>query len=80
MHWTRANVDELTKDMKFHANVNALDKFVAFNSMYADLYASMDEDDIIKADYAFYFCDDDWQPCENDCTKVWDYNALHDTL
>lgn len=29
MHWTRANVDELTKDMKFHANVNARDKFVA---------------------------------------------------
>ena len=80
MHWTRAKVDELTKDMKFHANVNALDKFVAFNSMYADLCASMDEDDIIKADYAFYFCDDDWKPCENDCTKIWDYNALHATL
>lgn len=29
MHWTRAKVDELTKDMKFHANVNAWDKFVA---------------------------------------------------
>ena len=28
MHCTRANVDELTKDMKFHANVNAWDKFV----------------------------------------------------
>lgn len=79
-HWTRIKVDELTKGMKFHANVNAWDKYVAFNSMYADLCACMNEDEIIKAAYAFYFCDDDWQPCEDDCTKVWDYNALHASL
>lgn len=79
-HWTRIKVDELTKGMKFHSNVNAWDKYVAFNSMYADLCACMNEEEIIKAAYAFYFCDDDWQPCEDDCTKVWDYNALHATL
>ena len=48
--------------------------------MYADLCVCMNEEEIIKAAYAFYFCDDDWQPCEDDCTKVWDYNALHATL
>ena len=63
-----------------HGIVNAWDKYVAFNSMYADLCACMSEEEIIKAAYAFYFCDDDWQPCEDDCTKVWDYNALHATL
>lgn len=43
-HWTRLKVDELTKGMKFHANVNAWDKYVAFNSMYADLCAWMNEE------------------------------------
>lgn len=79
-HWSRSKVEELTKEMKFHPQVNPWDKYVAFNSMYADLCAYMQEENIIKAAYAFYFCDDDWQPCENDCTKIWDYNALHATL
>ena len=42
-HWSRIKVDELTNGMKFHANVNAWDKYVAFNSMYADLCACLGE-------------------------------------
>ena len=52
------------------------DKFVAFNAMYADLCRFMDEDEIIKAAYAFYFHDDDWQN-DGDCTKIWDYMTHH---
>lgn len=78
-HWTRAQVLEATKDMKFHSKVNDWDKYVAFNAMYADLCANMDEEEILKAAYLFYFCDADWQT-EDDCTKIWDYTALHATL
>ena len=47
--------------------------------MYADLCANMDDKEILKAAYLFYFCDADWQT-EDDCTKIWDYTALHATL
>lgn len=78
-HWTRTQVLEATKDMKFHPKVNDWDKYVAFNAMYADLCANMDDKEILKAAYLFYFCDADWQT-EDDCTKIWDYTALHATL
>lgn len=78
-HWTRTQVLEATKDMKFHSKVNDWDKYVAFNAMYADLCANMDDKEILKAAYLFYFCDADWQT-EDDCTKIWDYTALHATL
>lgn len=79
-HWTRAQVAEATKDLKFHPKVNEWDRYVAFNSMYADLCSYMSEEEIIKAAYAFYFCDADWQPTEDDCTKIWDYTAQHATM
>lgn len=78
-HWTRTQVLEATKDMKFHPKVNDWDKYVAFNAMYADLCANMDDKEILKVAYLFYFCDADWQT-EDDCTKIWDYTALHATL
>lgn len=76
-HWTRAEVVESTKDMKFHSKVNDWDKYVAFNAMYADLCAKMTDAEIIRAAYLFYFCDRDWQPKEDDCTKIWDYMSSH---
>ena len=79
-HWTRSQVEDATKDLKFHPKVNVWDRYVAFNSMYADLCDTMNEEEIIKAAYAFYFCDADWQPTEDDCTKIWDYTALHATM
>ncbi len=79
-HWSRAKILELTKDMKFHPRVNCWDKYVAFNSMYADLCAEMSETEILKAAYLFYFADADWQPTEDDCTKIWDYTSMHATM
>ncbi len=76
-HWSVLKVGELTRDMKFHPKVNHWDKYVAFNAMYADLSGTMNDEDIIKAAYAFYFCDADWQQTENDCTKIWDYMSMH---
>lgn len=79
-HWSRAEVVSATKDMKFHSKVNDWDKYVAFNSMYADLCAEMTDEEILKAAYLFYFNDKDWQPCEDDCTKIWDYTSAHATM
>ena len=79
-HWTRAEIIAATNGMKFHSKVNDWDKYVAFNSMYADLCAEMDDTAILKAAYLFYFCDKDWQPNEDDCTKIWDYTSAHATM
>lgn len=78
--WSRSQILEATKALKFHPKVNDWDKYVAFNSMYADLCGEMDEAAIIKAAYLFYFQDKDWQPDHDDCTKIWDYTSLHSTL
>lgn len=79
-HWSKAEILAATKDLKFHSKVNDWDKYVAFNSMYADLCAEMDDAAIIKAAYLFYFNDKDWQPNEDDCTKIWDYTSAHATM
>lgn len=79
-HWSRAEVVAATNGMKFHPKVNDWDKYVAFNSMYADLCAEMDDTAILKAAYLFYFNDKDWQPDEDDCSKIWDYTSAHATM
>lgn len=79
-HWSRAEVTAATNGLKFHQKVNDWDKYVAFNAMYADLCAEMDDEAIIRAAYLFYFNDKDWQPEEDDCTKIWDYMSHHATM
>ena len=79
-HWAKSQIVEATKGMRFHDKVNDWDKYVAFNAMYADLCADMTDEEIIKAAYLFYFRDADWQPSEDDCTKVWDYMSSHATM
>lgn len=78
-HWSRAEVIAACKGMAFHSKVNDWDKYVAFNAMYADLCSEMQDEDILKAAYLFYFEDKDWQPGEDDCTKIWDYMSAHAT-
>jgi len=78
-HWTKAEIVQATKGMRFHDKVNDWDKYVAFNAMYADLCGNMADEEIIKAAYLFYFQDADWQT-DDDCTKVWDYMSLHATM
>lgn len=70
-HWSYAEIEELTGGMKFHPKVNVWDKYVAYNAMYAVLCTDMEEEEIKKAAYRFYFCDVTWQT-DDDCTKVWD--------
>lgn len=79
-HWSRADIAEATKSMQFQPKVNDWDKYVAFNSMYADLCSEMTDEEILRAAYLFFFCDKDWQPDEDDCTKIWDYTTSHHLL
>ena len=79
-HWSRAEVAAASASMKFHPKVNDWDKYVAFNSMYADLCSQMPDEEILQAAYLFYFQDKDWQPQEDDCTKIWDYTSAHATM
>lgn len=74
-YWTVEQVEEATKSMAFNTAVTKWDKWVAFNAMRADLCKDMEDGDILKAAYAFFFKDEDWKPSSN--TKIWDYMACH---
>ena len=58
-HWTPEQVESATAQMKFPEGTTKWDKYVAFNSFYADLCRVLDEPMIIKAAHAFYFDDED---------------------
>lgn len=67
-HWSREQIDEATKGMTFPAGVTRCDKYVAFNSFYADMCRELDEATILKAAFRFYFADDDAPE-----GKIWKY-------
>jgi hypothetical protein len=58
-YWSMEQIKDATKGMAFPPEVTDWDKYVAFNSMKADLAKSFDDGDILKAAYDFYFRDDD---------------------
>lgn len=58
-HWTPEQIETATAQMKFPEGTTKWDKYVAFNSFYADLCKVLDEPIILKAAHAFYFDDED---------------------
>ena len=73
-HWSLEQVVQATKDHKFPSGVNDYDKYVAYNSSYADLCQVFDEPAILQAANRFWFHDEDWSP-SGSSTKIWDYTA-----
>lgn len=67
-HWSCEDIEEVTRGMSFSSNVNKWDKYVAFNAFHADTCKVLDEDEIIKAAYHFWFADEDAPE-----GKVWIY-------
>lgn len=67
-HWTCEQIETATKNMSFPSGTNKWDKFVAFNSFYADTCKVLDEESIIEAAHVFYFADEDAPSC-----KIWKY-------
>ena len=67
-YWTMEQVKEATKGMPFPSGTNDCDKWVAFNVMYSDLHEDFSDGDILKAGYAFFFADYDFDYTK--CGKV----------
>ena len=54
-HWSLDKVLQLTKNFEFHENVTDLDKYVAFNYMYAKLCCTLNIEQILKVTYTLFF-------------------------
>lgn len=70
-YWTKDQVLEASKGLPFPAGTTDCDKWVAFNSMYADLARISPDTDIIKVAYEFYFNDVDFDYTSSG--KIWKY-------
>lgn len=58
-HWNVEQIEEATRNMSFPSGTTKWDKYVAFNSFYADLCSVYDEAQILKGAHKFYFADED---------------------
>lgn len=58
-YWTLEQIEISTKGMTFPAGTTKWDKYVAFNSLYADTCTVLEEESIIKTAHKFYFMDED---------------------
>lgn len=58
-HWTIEQIETATTEMKFPEGTTEYDRFVGFNSFYADTCKVLDEASILKTAHAFYFEDED---------------------
>ena len=67
-HWSVEEIEKATIGLSFPVGTTKWDKYVAFNSMYADLCKNFDEGQILNAAYLFYFCDEDAPE-----GKIWKY-------
>lgn len=67
-HWTKSEVVGATNGLSFPAGTTDCDKYVAYNSMYADMNRKFTDAQILDAAYLFYFSDDDAP-----AGKVWRY-------
>lgn len=72
--WSAQMIEEATKGLEFPEGTTEWDKYVAYNSFYADTCAVLTDGDILKAAYEFYFNDEDYRL---DGSKIWYYmNAM----
>lgn len=67
-YWSCEQIEEATKGLAFPSGTTKWDKYVAFNSFYADMCTVLEADMLIKASYKFYFADEDAP-----AGKIWEY-------
>ena len=58
-HWSVDQIEEATRNTSFPSGTTKWDKYVAFNSFYADLCTVLDEAQVLKCAHRFYFADED---------------------
>ena len=68
-HWTVEQVEAATAGKKFPEGTTKWDKYIAYNTTFADLNKVLTEEQILKTAYALWFSDEDWRT-EG---KIWDY-------
>lgn len=68
--WTERMIEEATKDLSFPEGTTVWDKYVAYNSFYADTCRVLSDGEAFKAAYEFYFKDDDYVL---EGSKIWWY-------
>lgn len=71
-HWSCKDIEDAVRGMVFSADVTKWDKYVALNAFANDLHGVIPDEMIIKAAYAFWFADKDWQGNG----KIWKYMAM----
>lgn len=70
-HWTREQVKSATASLSFPAGTTECDKYVAFNVMYSDICKYFDDAEVLKAGFAFFFDDADFDYATG--AKIWHY-------
>lgn len=73
-YWTCEQIEEATKGMAFPNGTTKWDRFVAFNSFWADTCKVLTAEQIIKAAYQFYFADEDFPKYHG--AKIWCYMKM----
>ena len=73
-YWTCGQIEDATKGMTFPSGTTKYDKFVAFNSFWADTCKVLTDEQILQAAYQFYFADEDF-PKERGA-KIWCYMKM----
>lgn len=74
--WTERMIEEATKDLSFPEGTTVWDKYVAYNSFYADTCRVLSDGEAFKAAYEFYFKDDDYGL---EGSKIWWYMRAMDS-
>ena len=72
--WSRDEVCEMTQGMTFPQGTTDCDKWVAYNVMFADTCKTLDDEQVKRVAYAFFFCDDDFDYSQG--SKIWHYMAI----
>lgn len=67
-YWTVTQIEEATKNMHFPEGTTKWDKYVAFNSFYADTCTELTDELVIKTAYKYFFADMDAPS-----GKIWRY-------
>lgn len=72
-HWSKEQIVDATQNMQFPSGTTDCDKFVAFNSYYADMCKDKEDGAILADAHRFYFADEDAP-----AGKIWRYmKAMH---
>lgn len=72
-YWSVEQVKEAMKQFPIPVGVNEWDLYVAANVLHSDLCKELDDEQILKSTYAFFFKDEDWDEKEGSSTKIWTY-------